>query len=70
MTQRILDLNELLAPDVIGLNGERAPYTLLLNAGDFDRGVTNLVSYAPGVTIPGLFPFLSSRRLYIEATLK
>jgi len=70
MTQRILDLNDLLAPHVIGAVRERAPYTLLLNSGDFDRGVTDLVSYQPGLSIPGLLPFLSSRRAYIESILR
>ena len=69
MTQRIVDLNELLSPHV---DRERAPYTLLLNSGDFDRGVTDNVIYSGRVltTIPGLLPFLSSRRAYIESVLR
>lgn len=69
ITQQILLLHDLLAPFV---NAERAPYTLLLNAGDFDRGVTSNVIYSGNVltTIPGLLPFLSSRRAYIESVLR
>ncbi len=70
MTTRIEDLNALLAPHVIGSQRERVPYTLLLNSGDFDRGLTAPVDYAGGPDIPGLLPFLSNRRQFIEAILR